>query len=81
MSRNFGVRGHVRALHQGDMSPRIKAASCRRTPGSSLINAPDTNNEQAVGKEKGPIQINERKARIYILLKKPKISQITLSCI
>jgi hypothetical protein len=27
-----GVRGHVRALFRGDMSPRNKAASCRRTP-------------------------------------------------
>jgi len=28
----FGVRGHVRALELGDMSPRRKEATCRRTP-------------------------------------------------
>jgi SAM-dependent methyltransferase len=28
----FGVRGHVRALQLGDMSPSSKAATCRRTP-------------------------------------------------
>jgi len=30
-----GVRGQVRALDRGDMSPRNKAASCRRTPDCS----------------------------------------------
>jgi hypothetical protein len=28
----LGVRGHVRALELGDMSPSRKAATCRRTP-------------------------------------------------
>jgi hypothetical protein len=28
----LGVRGHVRALKLGDMSPSLKAATCRRTP-------------------------------------------------
>jgi len=28
----FGVRGHVRALELRDMSRRVKAATCRRTP-------------------------------------------------
>ena len=29
---SFGVRGQDRALKRGDMSPRPKAATCRRTP-------------------------------------------------
>ena len=28
----FGVRGHVRALELGDMSPSRKAVTCHRTP-------------------------------------------------
>jgi len=37
----FGVRGHVRALELGAMSPSRKAATCRRTPkgGSSHLAA------------------------------------------
>jgi A/G-specific adenine glycosylase len=31
-AKNLGVRGHVRALELGDMSPSSKAATCRRTP-------------------------------------------------
>jgi hypothetical protein len=31
-SQNLGVRRHDCALKRGDMSPRFKAATCRRSP-------------------------------------------------
>ena len=56
---SFGVRGHVRALELGDMSPSRKATTCRRTPKTNADWTPEGNGHKVASNE----SIGRRKAR------------------